>query len=107
MNQKRKPYRNRAILQSARGQECTYNGPICNYDRSTVVFCHSDYSEDGKSMGQKADDFAGFFGCSECHKTHARLIPNLIDWVNINGRDRFHRAMKRTWRILLDMGVIT
>lgn len=98
---KREPYRNKKILQSARGQECTMNSPNCNHDPSTVVFCHSNYQSDGKGAGVKADDCFGFFGCSGCHHWYDELY-----WNKEEKFEYFHRAMKRTWRKLLDMEVL-
>ena len=107
-DEKRVPYRNKKILQAARGEECTINSPVCNYDPSTVVACHSNSQEDGKGMGQKADDCFVAFGCSACHKW---LDENV--WYNSDNRldlmekaEYFHRAMKKTLRRLLDMGVL-
>ncbi|KKK97619.1 hypothetical protein LCGC14_2650980, partial [marine sediment metagenome] len=67
MLEKRIPYRNKKILQAAKGEACTMNAPGCNCDSDTVVFCHINQSYAGKGTGQKADDYAGFFGCSACH----------------------------------------
>lgn len=64
---KRTPYRNKKYLEGAKGEECTFRGPTCNGDPATVVPCHSNLGEDGKGMGQKADDDCIFYGCSDCH----------------------------------------
>ncbi|NOQ48723.1 MAG: DUF1364 family protein [Methanococcoides sp.] len=98
---KRKPYRNKKILAAARGEECLARTPYCNGDSSTVVAAHSDYYEDGKGKGQKADDHCVVFACSGCHDWfhHAPVSTS-------EKRDVWHRAMKRTWRRLLDMEVI-
>ncbi len=103
--QKREPIRSKKITDAARGQECTFNGPTCNYDSSTVVFCHSNLSEDGKGMRQKADDIFGFFGCSACHDAYDGRGMFSKMWKDECGRDVFHSAMKKTWRILFDLGV--
>ena len=50
------PYRNKKILNAARDEQCCINSPACNYNTETVVACHSNYQEDGKGMGRKADE---------------------------------------------------
>jgi len=67
---KQSPYRNKKTLQAARGQDCTLNSTWCNYDPATTVFCHLNGQFAGKGMGIKADDFAGFDGCSGCHQAY-------------------------------------
>lgn len=106
MNQKRTPYRNKKLLAAAQGQQCTLQVPgVCNHDSQTTVAAHSNASEDGKGLGQKADDCFVAFVCSACHDWldgRIKIQPGEPD-------DRhyfFHRGMKRTWRLLLDMGVL-
>ncbi|MCG8429567.1 MAG: DUF1364 domain-containing protein [Candidatus Omnitrophica bacterium] len=111
---KRKPYRNSKILAAAEGQMCTMQSPFCNFDPATTVFCHSNRSEDGKGVGQKADDCFGFFGCSDCHAWYDgtqsyRFTANMrrIYGTEFHMKQLyFNLAMKRTWRILLDEGVL-
>ena len=44
-----------AIRASARGEDCTLRIPmVCNRDRTTTVYCHSNRLEHGKGMGLKA-----------------------------------------------------
>jgi hypothetical protein len=101
-NPKRKPFRSRKLLDSARGEDCTMEIPgVCNHDSETVVFAHSNLSEDGKGIGQKADDCFGAYACSACHT-----------WLDAHKSSReyeiymFTRALKRTWRRMLDKGVL-
>lgn len=104
MIEKRKPYRNKKIRQSARGEYCSMMLSCCNGNPETVVFAHSNYSEDGKGAGQKADDIFGAYMCSACHDAYDHrnnLFPNDEEM-----RDNFHRAMKRTWRRMIDKGVL-
>lgn len=59
------------IRQSARGEDCTINlKGVCNYNPETVVWCHSNRYEHGKSLGRKADDEHGAYGCSSCHAVY-------------------------------------
>ena len=97
---KRQPYRNKKILEAARGEECTLNFDGCNYDPATTVFAHLNESWAGKGMGQKADDCAGAFMCSACHAAYdANQIPLVAQWLVL-------RAYYRTVRKLLDVGAI-
>ena len=64
---KSKPMVSKKLRDSARGEECTMNGPECNYNPETVVLCHSNRYEHGKGKGLKADDREAFYGCSGCN----------------------------------------
>ena len=101
MLSKRNPYRNKKIRQSAKGEECTMNSPVCNFNPETTVFCHLNESFAGKGIGQKADDCAGFYGCSDCHAAYDqnRLPPE-------SGYFYLLRAYTRTIRRLIDKGVL-
>lgn len=91
--QKRKPYRNKALLKAARDEKCMY---CCTQDH-TVVAAHSNLGEDGHGMGQKSDDCFVAFLCYNCHSAYdaGKMSQSMFD-----------HCMKRTWRKLLDMGVI-
>ena len=99
--QKRTPYRNKKILEAARGAPCMLNGPWCNHDPETTVFAHLNYSWAGKGLGQKSDDFAGFFGCSDCHRWYDEYAGN-----HQNHPLYAFRAVIKTWRWLLDHEVL-
>ena len=95
---KRIPYRNKAILKAAEGEDCT----VCGKNDGTTVFCHFNESFAGKGMAYKADDCAGFFGCSRCHKEYDEGVPHPLaveDWEIL-------RAYYRTIRRLIDKGVL-
>lgn len=96
--EKRKPIRSKAITQAANGESCT----ICGRKDGTTVFCHLNEGWAGKGMGQKADDIAGFFGCSKCHADYD------LEWPS-HSRDYelVMRAMYRTWRRLWELGIIS
>jgi len=95
---KRIPYRNKKITNAAKGEECTLNSEYCNYNSETSVFCHLNESYAGKGTSQKADDCAGFIGCSGCH---AAFDSNKIKdyWIVL-------RAYYRTIRCLIDKGIL-
>lgn len=94
---KRRPIRSLAILDAAKGSACM----VCGETSDTVVFAHLNESFAGKGIGQKADDFAGFFACQYCHDQYDGRIRNVdVDaWTVM-------RAMYRTIRALIDEGVI-
>lgn len=98
-------YRNKKILNHARGQRCTCNGPDCITDvdpgYETTVFCHANESFAGKGMGVKAHDFAGFFGCAACHKWYDSNRGSYDDRL-------FYlcRGMTRTLYILFRDGIL-
>ena len=92
--EKRKPIRSKAIRQAANGEACT----VCGKNDGTTVFCHLNESWAGKGIGQKSDDIAGFFGCDVCHLDY--------DVIKCVKDDELMRAMYRTWRILIDRGII-
>ncbi|MCG5538969.1 nuclease domain-containing protein [Halorhodospira sp. 9622] len=102
MGLKRRPIRNRRLLDSARGRPCELRVPgVCQGGTETTVAAHSNWSEDGKAAGQKADDIFHARACAACHR-----------WLDEGSapdaekRELFHRGLKRTWRRLIDEGVI-
>ncbi|MGW8178839.1 MAG: nuclease domain-containing protein [bacterium] len=104
---KRKPYRNKKILAAAKGQPCYLRIPgVCTGGGADTVACHSNLGEDGKGGSQKADDCFISFGCQACHdeydgRTHkSGLSSDFLQYF-------FDRGMKRTWRNLLDRGIIS
>lgn len=94
---KREPYRNKKILDAAKGEMCTVNAVEACSPPETTVFAHFDFHWTGKGRGQKADDCAGVFSCMACHEAIGR-----------NEVDDFYllRAYYRTIRRLLDKGVL-
>ena len=94
---KRIPIRSKAIRNAAKGEPCT----VCNRNDGTTVFCHLNEGWAGKGTGQKADDIAGFFGCSRCHDDYdgRRKTYDVTDRAVM-------RAMYRTWRRLIELGII-
>ncbi len=99
--QKRIPYRNNKITQNAKGRNCEANFSGCNYNPKTVVFCHLNESYAGKGMSQKADDFAGFFGCSACHDLYDGRRKNHV----LEDKEVL-RAVIKTIRTLIDAGIL-
>ena len=90
------------IRDSARGQDCTVQSPFCNHNPETVVFAH--YGEPGeKGMGLKPDDTSGAYACSGCHDyLDGRSHPTEA-YIK---RDYWFKAMRRTWKLLVENGVL-
>jgi hypothetical protein len=90
------------IRAAAKGQECTLNiAGVCSYDDTTTVLCH--LPDESHGVGRKSDDLSACFGCSSCHDALDRRSGGLPD----DEREFYmRRAMVRTWRILVDMGII-
>jgi len=107
--EKRKPYRNKRILEFSKGQPCTLEIPgVCNHNPETTVFCHFNKSFAGKGMGQKADDCAGVIACSSCHDVidFRANMPNgqLISLALLN--TYLLRGYYRTIRRLIDGSIL-
>lgn len=56
-------YRNRKLLDLAKGQRCV----MCGADDGTIVSAHSNLGEHGKGWGHKADDSMVAWLCHRCH----------------------------------------
>ena len=104
IRQRVEPIRSRKLLDSARGQECTFHFPgICNHDRETTVSAH--LTDDQFGMAQKADDFSTVFACSACHDFHDRRLYLGTDIEPDIDAFRL-RAWQRTQRNRIDRGLI-
>ena len=94
-------YRNKKILQSAKGQKCTIRSPWCNGDQSTTVAAHSNMQLHGKGKGLKAHDCFVAYACSECHR-----------WLDSGPERRrekeeaFFYGHSRTLLILVQSGIL-
>lgn len=61
-------YRNRNLLDLARGQPCMAGIiDICNHDPATTVSAHSNQARHGHAGALKADDCFIAWLCSSCH----------------------------------------
>ena len=101
--QKHKPIRIKKIRDSARMQDCTIESPYCNHNPETVVFAH--YGEPGeKGMALKPDDTSGAYACSSCHDClDGRTQGNPEMSISFY----WFRGMRRTWRLLIENGVLS
>lgn len=94
-----------SIKRAARNEQCTLQVPgVCNGNPETVVACHSSWHEDGGGMGMKSEDLFTAFGCSACHDY---IDGRTGSASREERRDIFHLGMKRTWKRLIELGVIT
>ena len=60
--------RSQAVLDSARGQPCSFRFPgICGGDPETTVWAHLNGARFGKGAGIKAHDILGGHACFQCH----------------------------------------
>jgi hypothetical protein len=93
------------IRAAAQGEECTFRSPWCNFDPETTVFCHLNESFAGKGLSLKADDYAGFFGCSNCHDIYDRRVQPSEEYRQ-DEYDYLLRAVVRTLGRLFEKGVL-
>lgn len=99
------PYRNKKILDYAKGQHCQINiHGICNHNNETVVACHIRKHEFGAGVGLKPDDCVIFFACSACHDVCDGRVSHEFDseWLY----SQMHEANTRTMRILFREGIV-
>lgn len=98
-----KPLVSKKIRNSARGESCTVNvAGVCNYDSATTVLAH--LPDESKGMGKKADDLSACYACAACHDV---LDRRRYDQDFEDHREWYmRRAMVRTWRRLVDLGII-
>lgn len=105
---KRATRENHAIRQSARGQDCTMRIPgVCNGDRETVVWAHSNERSAGKGMGLKARDEEGCYACHTCHATYDRQIPRPPGLTKEDVDVYFARGKHISRQILVRLGLIS
>ena len=99
------PIRIKQIRDSARGQVCTVQIPgVCNNNPETTVLAH--YQAPGHGgMGTKSDDSSAAYACSSCHDTLDGRVP----WAAGKDMEEWYwfRAMRRTWKLLLENEVLT
>lgn len=93
--------RSKVLRDSAQGQQCTLHIPgVCNQNPETTVLCHLDGEEKGR--GLKTDDLFAVYGCSACHAA--------IDGHDLTRDEKLyyeHRALRRTLKRMVRMGVVT
>lgn len=94
--------KSKTIRDSARGEECTLNiYGICNGDPETTVLAH--LPDESNGMGTKPDDISACYACHACHDAidkRTRMASEEREWY-------CRRAMVRTWRRLVEKGLVT
>lgn len=91
------------IRDSARDEDCTFQiAGVCSHDTATVVLCH--LPDESHGMARKSDDISAAYGCDACHavidgRAPHDFEPGERDWYQ-------RRAMVRTWRRLIDKGIV-
>lgn len=93
------------IRKAARGQDCTMRFPVCNGDRDTVVWAHSNNYRDGKGAGKKARDEEGCFACFKCHSFYDGGYAN-SGWTREAVEQFFDQARAESKPLLAAMGLI-
>ena len=110
MNPKYVPYRNKAILDLAKGQPCQH----CGRNDGTTVSAHANGLFFGKGTGKKSDDCYVAYLCGKCHYAYdnkqtipyyknpkSGYIPQPFGEERIVSQDDFNGAMFKTWKIIL------
>lgn len=97
--------RSQKIRDSAEGETCDIQAPVCNGNTATVCWCHSPFQEHGKGVGLKAHDHEGCYGCSACHQ-----------WLDTDSKRQgvphderllvYYRAHSRSMRKLIQKGLV-
>ena len=100
---KHKPIRSQKLRDSANGEECFFQIPgVCSFDPEKTVLCHLPFETHG--MGQKACDVSAAFGDDSCHSIIDGRVP--YDWKPGEKEYLMRRAMVRTWRRWIEMGLV-
>jgi len=105
MLQKTTPIRSKRIRDAARGQACTLQiVGVCNGDWSTTVLAH--LPDESHGIARKSDDLSSCFACDACHS----VIDGRAKWPAMEREYAdwyLRRAQMRTWRVLVDLEVVT
>ncbi|MBH8578773.1 nuclease domain-containing protein [Bisbaumannia pacifica] len=103
---KRQRIESQHIRQAARGESCTVEIlGTCNRDPATVVLAH--LPDESHGMARKSDDISAAFCCSSCHDVLDGRAP-WPDQFEASYREWYmRRGMARTWRRLVELGVVT
>jgi hypothetical protein len=91
------------IRKAAKGELCTVQiAGICRHDAETTVLAH--LPDESGGMGRKSDDISAVFACHACHD----CLDGRRPWPGSEGEREWYqrRAMVRTWRRLVELGVV-
>lgn len=105
MLKKPTPIKSKHVRDAARNQPCTLQiVNVCNGQWDTTVLAH--LPDESHGMARKSDDLSACFACDACHS----VIDGRAKWPATEAEFKdwyLRRAQVRTWRVLLDLGVIT
>lgn len=96
--------KSKQVRDSARGEACTVQiAGVCNYDDTTTVLAH--LPDESNGIGKKPDDISACYACSACHDAlDRRQVSSELE----SDREWYQRrGMVRTWRRLVEKGVVT
>ena len=96
---KPKIYRNKKLLEAVRQMPCQH----CGAQDGTVCAAHSNFSEHGKGMGQKASDACIAALCHRCHS----LLDQGKDLSKAERREMWLDAHVNTIRWLIENEKLT
>ena len=106
-------YRNRALLDLARGRPCLLQVPdVCIGGMETTVACHSNQARHGKAGWLKAHDWAAAWGCIACHAyidqntTGATYDEKVALWEAGFQRTRLALIVLGLWPIEAEVGYL-
>lgn len=96
---KSKPMRN-----AANGELCTVQiAGMCRHSPATTVLAH--LPDESHGMSRKSDDLSACFACDVCHD----VIDGRRPWPESEKPHKewyLRRAMVRTWRRLVELGIV-
>lgn len=99
------PIKSKHVRDAARDQPCTLRiVNVCSGRWDTTVLAH--LPDESHGMARKSDDLSACFACDACHS----VIDGRAKWPATEAEFKdwyLRRAQVRTWRVLLDLGVIT
>ena len=99
-------YRNKKILEAARGEECTLQTQYCNHNPETTVACHSPFAMHGKATRLRSHDIFICFGCSDCHDALDGRNFEATNWTHEFREILFGRANAKTLIRCIELGLL-
>ena len=99
-----KHYRNRKLLQAAKGEDCKH----CGRRDGTIVAAHSNSRTHGKGLGLKSHDIFIADLCVVCHANYDRkYTATLYGEDYLCNQEDFDRAMVKTILNRLQRGILS
>jgi len=102
--------KSKAIRDSAKWERCTLQiVGICGGDPESTVLAH--LPDESHGIAKKSDDISSCYACYRCHMSidGTRLADvsedDYLDYIN-HREWYMRRAMVRTWRCLIEKGLV-